>query len=59
MNREQILAVFRSLAQSQGLYGRILRDITDEELDYLVSKNFKSDLALILFIENGEDPDEE
>lgn len=59
MDREQILAVFRSLAQSQGLYGRILRDITDEELDYLVSKNFKSNLDLILFIENGEEPDEE
>lgn len=59
MNREQILALFRSLAMSQGFYGRLLRDLTPEALDYLVSKNFKTELDLILFIENGEDPDEE
>lgn len=58
MDREQILDVFRSLACSQGFYGRLLRDLTEEDLDYLVSKNFRSDLDLILFIENGEEDEE-
>lgn len=58
MDREQILSVFRSLAMSQGFYGRLLRDLTPEALDYLVSKNFKTELDLILFIENGEEDEE-
>ena len=29
MDRIQILAAFRSLAKSQGFYGRLLRDIND------------------------------
>ena len=51
MNREQILATFESLAQSQGFYGRMLASITDEALDYLVAQNFKDSLDLILFLE--------
>lgn len=58
MNREQILDTFRSLACSQGFYGRLLRDIyemdeysRDEYLTYLESQNFSDSLDLILFIE--------
>ena len=51
MNREQILNTFRMLAKSQGLYGRILNNLTDEMLDYLESKHFKDAVELIMFIE--------
>jgi hypothetical protein len=57
MNREQILNVFRSLACSQGFYGRLLHTIdTDPEwgeefLSNLEAQNFGSDLDLILYIE--------
>jgi hypothetical protein len=58
MNREQIINVFRSLAMSQGFYGRLLRSIyemeenaRDEYLSYLESQNFANKLDLILFIE--------
>lgn len=58
MNREQILDVFRSLACSQGFYGRLLRDIySDKEwgnayLNHLEGQNFSTDLDLILYIES-------
>jgi hypothetical protein len=58
MDREQILDVFRSLACSQGFYGRLLRDIySDEEwgnayLKHLEEQNFRTELDLILYIES-------
>ena len=52
MNKNQIREAFELLARSQGLYGRILRDITDEQLDYLAQQNFKDVVDLILFIES-------
>ena len=51
MNKEQILKTIRDLAKSQGLYGRILRNMTDEALEYLEEQNFESPLDLVLFIE--------
>lgn len=58
MNREQILDVFRSLAQSQGFYGRLLEqiDYVDEEareafLSDLESRNFKDAVDLVMWIE--------
>lgn len=51
MTKDEILQVFRSLAKSQGFYGRLLRDITEEGLQYLEDQNFKDVLDLILFIE--------
>lgn len=51
MSKEQILKTIRDLAKSQGLYGRILRDLTDEALEYLEKQNFESPLDLVLFIE--------
>lgn len=59
MKREQILNLFRSLAMSQGFYGRLLRDIDenpewgDEYLTNLEAQNFGSDLDLILYVEGG------
>lgn len=51
MNKEEILNIFKSLAQSQGFYGRILENITEDQLDYLEQQNFKDPLDLILFLE--------
>lgn len=52
MSREEIMNVIRRLARSQGFYGRLLRDMTDEALDYLEEQNFEDDLELILFLES-------
>lgn len=58
MDREQILDVFRELACSQGFYGRLLRDIYEDEewgnayLNHLEEQNFSTELDLILFIES-------
>lgn len=64
MNREQILSLIRGLACSTGLYGRLLDDIMtmpEEErndyLAYLESLNFKTDLDVVLFFEEGKMPE--
>lgn len=58
MKRDQILAAFRSLALSQGFYGRLLNQIesVDEEareafLSDLESRNFKDVVDLVMWIE--------
>ena len=58
MNREQILDAFRSLAHSQGFYGRLLEQIdsVDEEtredfLSDLESRHFRDVVDLVLRIE--------
>ena len=58
MNREQILDAFRSLARSQGFYGRLLQQIdsVDEEtreafLSDLESRNFRDVVDLVMWIE--------
>ena len=58
MDRTQIMDAFRSLARSQGLYGRLCRHIDnlDEEsrnafLGRLEKKNFKNTVDLVMFIE--------
>lgn len=58
MKREQILATFRSLAMSQGFYGRLLDQIdsVDEEtreafLSDLESRNFRDAVDLVMWIE--------
>ena len=51
MNRDEIINTFRSLARSQGAYGRLLENITEEGLDYLEKQNFSDPLDLILWIE--------
>lgn len=61
MDREQIMQVIRSLAKSQGFYGRLLHDIQElqkndtEEADRLLSvleaQKFHDELDVILFFE--------
>lgn len=51
MKRDEILELFRSLSRSQGFYGRLLQEITDEQLDYLEEQKFKDPVELILFLE--------
>ena len=58
MDRQAIRGIFEMLAQSQGFYGRLLRNIDemDEEdrekvWSDLESQNFKDAVDLILFIE--------
>lgn len=51
MNRNEILNTLRSLSRSQGSYGRLLDNLTDEALDYLEEQNFADELDMILFIE--------
>lgn len=58
MKRNEIMATFRSLARSQGLYGRILNEINsmseserNRVFEELESQNFKDSLDLIMYIE--------
>ena len=51
MCREEIVLTIKRLAQSQGFYGRVLRNLTDEQLDYLEAQNFKDVLDMILWFE--------
>ena len=53
MSGKEILDTIKSLAQSQGFYGRLLEQIqdNDEALEYLEQQNFKDSLDLILFLE--------
>lgn len=53
MNKEEILKAVKSLAQSQGFYGRLLQQLESNEkaLEYLEQQNFKDEIDLILFIE--------
>ena len=56
MNKQQLKQLIESLAKSQGLYGRLLRNIeesdNEEEIwQYLEEKNFKDGLEFVLFIE--------
>ena len=64
MKIDQILSLIRGLAMSTGFYGRLYEDIMNmpddarqEYFDYLESLNFKSDLDVILFIEEGKLPE--
>ena len=58
MKRKQILDIILMLAQSQGFYGRLYRDImsADEEdrecfLSELEAQNFSNELDLIYYFE--------
>lgn len=56
MTKEELKNLIKSLAQSQGSYGRLLRNIeesdnSEEIWQYLEDKNFKDALDFVLFIE--------
>ena len=60
--REDILNLFKTLAASQGFYGRLLRDLrenpegADEWLSYLEAQNFTNGLDVILAVEGWNTP---
>ena len=61
MEREEIMEKIKSLASSQGLYGRLYRDLMElDEDEYeqvmleLESQNFKDEVDLVMFIESQE-----
>ena len=62
MEREEIMEKIKSLASSQGLYGRLYRDLMElDEDEYeqvmleLESQNFKDEVDLVMFIESQEE----
>lgn len=64
MKRDEIINTIASLANSQGFYGRLLRDLIElkenypdtyeETMESLEAQNFKDTLDLVMFIEEGE-----
>ena len=54
MKKEQILDVIKSLAKSQGFYGKLLEYINEEPsyLDFLEKQNFKDAIDFILYMES-------
>ena len=53
MSRDQILSTVKSLARSQGLYGRLLEAINEDPriLDNLAEHNFKDEVDFVMFFE--------
>ena len=56
MTKEQIWDAFKQLAQSQGFYGRLMRDIEqsgekEEILQHLEDQHFGSTVDLVMYIE--------
>lgn len=61
MKREEIIETIKSLAGSQGFYGRLYGDLMeldedeyDEVMTKLESQNFKDGVDLVMFIESQE-----
>lgn len=57
MNRNEILSAIKSLAQSQGFYGRLYNLLTngttesEEILDRMESQNFIDSVDMVMWIE--------
>jgi hypothetical protein len=55
MSKEEILSFIEQMSYSQGFYGRLLRDIAEDEdgeiLKTLEKQNFKDLLDLVMFLE--------
>lgn len=58
MKKAEILQAIRSLAASQGFYGRLLIALISDEpdsvayLEYLEEQNFKDTVDLVMFLES-------
>ena len=54
MTREEILENIKMLSKSQGYYGRLLREIEEDEtiLDTLEEQNFNDVVDMVLFLES-------
>lgn len=58
MTKTEIMEAIKSLAHSQGLYGRLYEFLKSNEddgalLNYLASQNFKDKVDMVMFIEGG------
>lgn len=53
MSKEEILNAIKTLAKSQGFYGRLYERIKDDALalDYLEKQNFKDVVDIVMFFE--------
>lgn len=51
MNRDQIMGALETLSRSQGSYGRLLDNITEEGIEYLEDQEFKDVVDMIMFLE--------
>lgn len=53
MTKEEIMETIKSLAKSQGFYGRLYEFFKEnpEVLDFLAKQNFKDRLDMIMFLE--------
>lgn len=53
MNKQEIMDAIKSLAQSQGFYGRLYRTLKEnsEALEFLEKQNFKDSLDMVMFLE--------
>ena len=54
MNKEEILSCVKSLANSQGFYGRLYPELSENEelLEHLEAQKFNHVVELILFLES-------
>ena len=54
MNKQEIMEAIKSLAMSQGFYGRLYRTLKEnpEALEFLEKQNFKKPIDIIMFLEN-------
>lgn len=51
MEKQEILKVIETLAQSQGSYGRLKDIITEEALQHLEEKKFTDVIDLVIYLE--------
>lgn len=54
MNKKEIMEAIKSLAKSQGFYGRLYEDLKEntEALEFLEKQNFKDSLDMVMFLED-------
>lgn len=53
MNKKEIMKTIKSLARSQGFYGRLYETLKSnpEALEFLEKQNFKDSLEMVMFLE--------
>lgn len=53
MNKKEIMKTIKSLASSQGFYGRLYETLKSnpEALEFLEKQNFKDSLEMVMFLE--------
>lgn len=53
MNKKEIMEAIKSLAHSQGYYGRLYEELKEnpEALEFLEEQNFKDSLDMVMFLE--------